>query len=126
MEFTCRATQDRTYPIILEWNAVDRIAEIFQNHKISGSYFVISDKGVFPKHGKRLLKALRSDEIHTFLITPGEASKSLQNWNRIQNFFLQHGADRRSIVIAFGGGVVGDLAGFAASTYMRGLDFIQI
>ncbi|HSP05952.1 MAG TPA: 3-dehydroquinate synthase [Acidobacteriota bacterium] len=126
MEFTCRAIQERTYQILLEWNAIDRISEILAIRKITGPFFVISDRNVFRRHGKRLLKALGSSEVHTHLVSPGEPSKSLQNWNRIQNFFLQNGADRRSVVLAFGGGVVGDLAGFSASTYMRGLDLIQI
>lgn len=126
MEFTCRSYQDRSYQVLLEWNGIDRAPEIFRARKITGPFFVISDKQVFKKQGKRLLSALKGFEVHTHLVTPGEMSKSLQNWNRIQNFFLEHGADRRSTVIAFGGGVVGDLAGFCASTFMRGLDFIQI
>lgn len=126
MEFTCKAQQDRSYQIILDWNVVDRIPEIFATHKIAGPYFVISDRNVFRHQGRRLLSALKGADVHTHLVAPGEPSKSLQNWNKIQNFFLQNGADRRSTVIAFGGGVVGDLAGFSASTYMRGLDFIQI
>lgn len=126
MEFTCKATQDRSYGIYLEWNLLGRAHEILHSHKIAGPYFVVSDQGVFRHQGKRLLHALKGAEVHTFLVQPGETSKSLQNWMKIQNFLLQHGADRRSVLIAFGGGVVGDLTGFAASTYMRGLDFIQI
>jgi 3-dehydroquinate synthase len=60
------------------------------------------------------------------IVKPGETSKSLLNWKRIQDFLVNKGADRKSTVIAFGGGVVGDLAGFAASTYMRGLGFVQV
>ena len=126
MELTCKSQQDRAYQIILDWNAVDRIPQIFAARKITGPYFVISDRNVFRHHGKRLLKTLNGSEVHTHLVAPGEASKSLQNWSRLQDFFLERGADRRSVVIAFGGGVVGDLAGFSASTFMRGLDLIQI
>lgn len=126
MELTCRSAQDRSYQVILEWNAVDRLLEIFHARKITGPFFVISDRQVFKHQGKRLLAALRGADVNIHLVSPGEPSKSLQNWNRIQNWFLEKGADRRAVVIAFGGGVVGDLAGFSASTFMRGLDLIQV
>jgi 3-dehydroquinate synthase len=126
MEFTCRAFQDRTYKIILEWNLIDRAGTILKDHHIQGPLYVISDTNVFKKHGKRLLKGLNHFETHHILVRPGEPSKNLSNWKKIQDFLLKKGADRRSAVIAFGGGVIGDLAGFSASTFMRGLDFIQI
>lgn len=60
------------------------------------------------------------------MIPSGEASKSFQNYYEIQSFALEKGLDRKSLVIALGGGVVGDLAGFVAATYMRGIPFIQV
>jgi 3-dehydroquinate synthase len=126
MEFTCKALEDRTYRILLDWNLVDQLERIFSEHKLTGPFFIISDRKVFRLHGKRLLRSLKSFPTHSFLVPPGEPSKSLENWHKIQDFLLKNGADRRSTVIAFGGGVVGDLAGFSASTFMRGLDFVQI
>jgi 3-dehydroquinate synthase len=126
MEFTCRSFHEQNYKIFLDWNVIDRASEIFLSHGLGGLLFVITDTNVYRKHGKRLLKALRPNQTHTLIVKPGETSKSLTNWKRIQDFLLSKGADRKSTVIAFGGGVIGDLAGFSASTFMRGLNFVQI
>ena len=126
MEFTCKSLQNRSYRIYLDWDAVEHIEQIFQTHQLTGTVFIISDDTVFRLHGKRLLKLLKNREVHHLLVKPGEPSKNLKNWERIQDWFMDKGADRRSVVIALGGGVVGDLAGFSASTYMRGLPFVQI
>ncbi|HJZ10605.1 MAG TPA: 3-dehydroquinate synthase family protein, partial [Acidobacteriota bacterium] len=126
MEFTCKSFQDRTYSIYLDWNLLQQAGAILQKHRVLGSLYIISDTNVFRHHGRNLLKALAGYTTHSFTVPPGEGSKSLTNWRRIQDFLSLHGANRRSAVIAFGGGVIGDLAGFAASTFMRGLDFIQI
>ena len=126
MEFTCRSFHEQNYTIYLESNIIDRSSEILQKHGLTGPYFVISDTNVFKNHGKRLLKGLRPNQTHTLIVKPGETSKSLTNWKKIQDFLLRKGANRKSTVIAFGGGVIGDLAGFSASTFMRGLNFVQI
>lgn len=126
MKFTCKSFQDRTYTVLLEWNAIDQLGTIFRESGIAGNIYIISDRNVFARHGKRIRRALNGFQVYTYLAPPGETSKSLVQWRRIQDFFLKNGADRRSTVIAFGGGVIGDLAGFSSSTYMRGLDFVQI
>jgi 3-dehydroquinate synthase len=125
MNLTCKSIQNRSYDIVIEWNAVDRIAQL-TNAERASKFYVISDANVFALHRERLLKALKDSSTFHFIVPPGESSKSLNNWKRIQDFLMVNGADRRSTVIAFGGGVVGDLAGFSASTFMRGLRFIQI
>lgn len=126
MRLTCKSLTDRSYEIVIDWNLLDRLPEIVPGVKPDSRFYIISDKNVFRFHGERLLRVLSDYRTSHFLVSPGEPSKSLTNWRHIQNFLLENGADRRSIVIAFGGGVVGDLTGFAASTFMRGLPFIQI
>ena len=126
MEFTCKSTTDRTYKIYFDWGLLNRLRSILDQENIFGPFYVISDQNVFRHQGRRLEEALRGAPFHHFLVPAGEPSKDLKYWKRIQDFLLKKGADRRSAVIAFGGGVIGDLAGFAASTYMRGLDLIQI
>lgn len=126
MELICRAIQNRSYRIYLDWDILDHLETVLAKHHLAGPFFIISDTNVFRLHGKRLLSALHKAQTHQLIVRPGEASKSLPNWKRIQDFLLQDGADRHSVVIAFGGGVIGDLAGFSASTFMRGLPFIQI
>lgn len=126
MEFPCKSLTDRSYKIVLDWGLLDTVSDILHSHQLDGPFFIISDDKVFSLHGKRLLRTLSAADTFHLLIRPGEASKNLANWKRIQDFLLNKGADRRSVVIAFGGGVIGDLTGFAASTFMRGLDLIQI
>lgn len=126
MKFTCQSTQDRTYHVFVDWGVLGRLPEIFREFNLGDNLYIISDSNVFSAQGKTLLRSLKGYRTKQFLVPPGETSKSLTQWRRIQDFLLNNGADRRSVVIAFGGGVVGDLAGFSASTFMRGLDFIQI
>jgi 3-dehydroquinate synthase len=126
MEIGCKSVQDRSYRIFLEWDLLRHARSLLEANEIRGAVFVVSDKNVFRLHGKTLRAALRDHTVHVWLAQPGESSKSLNSWRRIHAFLLNNGADRKSTVIAFGGGVIGDLAGFAASTYMRGLDFLNI
>lgn len=65
-------------------------------------------------------------EFHVFVMPAGESCKSFDNYNATQTFLLEKKCTRKSLVIAFGGGAVGDLAGFVAATYMRGIPFIQV
>ncbi len=123
---TCKSFYDRSYPIVFDWNLIDHVQELCTRYHLRPPFYIISDKTVWKHHGERLLKAITPHPAFSLLVRPGETSKSLSNWRKVQEFLLQNGADRRSTVIAFGGGVVGDLAGFSASTYMRGLNFIQI
>ena len=90
---------------------------------------VVSSPRVMELHGDRLLKALaeaKTTPRATILLRDGEAAKTAREWQRASGLMARAGLDRRALVIAFGGGSVGDAAGFAASTYARGLSFIQI
>jgi 3-dehydroquinate synthase len=94
---------------------------------LAGSAFVVSDDAVGGIFGDRALASLRSAgfdaHLHTF--PAGEASKTLETVRGIYDWLLEHRAERRSPVVALGGGVVGDVAGFAAATYLRGVPFVQ-
>ena len=82
--------------------------------------FVITDRNVFDLYSDRLRTP------HVFVVEPGEASKSIEIYATIQSWLLASGADRKSSVVALGGGVVGDLAGFVAATYQRGVRLVQV
>jgi 3-dehydroquinate synthase len=86
------------------------------------------DETVADLHGPRLIGALGAAEVtpHAILVAPGEGAKSFAGLERLSDALLDLELDRGDIVIAFGGGVVGDLAGFAAAIYKRGIDFVQI
>lgn len=89
---------------------------------------VVADAGVQALHGPRLTEALAAGGLKVDVITvpPGEASKSFEGLAILSDQLLALGLDRGDLVVAFGGGVVGDLAGFAAAIYKRGIDFVQI
>ena len=89
---------------------------------------IVSNTTVGPRYGATLREALagrfpRVSEVH---LPDGEAFKDWQTLNLIFDHLLQHGADRRTLLVALGGGVVGDMTGFAAACYMRGIDCVQV
>jgi len=91
-----------------------------------GRAFVITDAIVDRLHGDALRRGLGGLEPQTIAVPVGERQKSLRRAAALWDELLQRGADRRSIIVAFGGGVIGDLAGFVAATYMRGLPYVQV
>ncbi len=93
-----------------------------------GRTVIISDETVAALHGPALTASLAAAGVHseTIAVPPGEASKSFTELERLMDRLLMTGLDRRDVVVALGGGVVGDLAGLAAALYMRGIDFVQV
>ncbi|MGD0921345.1 MAG: 3-dehydroquinate synthase [Terriglobia bacterium] len=90
------------------------------------STFILTEQGLWQRWGKAFCRDSGLRNPRTVWVPEGEASKSLRMVERIASQLLALGADRRSLLVAFGGGVVGDLGGFVASTYMRGIDYIQV
>lgn len=88
--------------------------------------FVISDDHVAPLYLDQIKNILGALYVGAYVIPAGEASKSLQQAETVMGEMIRVGLDRKSLVLALGGGVVGDLAGFVAATYMRGVDFLQV
>ena len=84
---------------------------------------LITDQNVAGLYLKEVQKIIPGE---SFIIPPGEENKNLDTISRIYEFFLRTHMDRRSVAIALGGGVVGDMTGFAAATFMRGISFVQI
>jgi 3-dehydroquinate synthase len=87
---------------------------------------LVTDTTVAPLHAAPLAARLGVDGRDVFAIAPGEASKTRDSWARLTDAMLDRGFGRDSVVVAVGGGVVGDLAGFVAATYMRGVPVIQV
>jgi len=90
------------------------------------STFVLTERGLWHRWGKSFCDASGLKNPRRVWVPEGEASKSLKMVERVASALLEGGADRRSLLVAFGGGVVGDLGGFVASTYMRGIDYVQV
>ncbi|MGL5694972.1 MAG: 3-dehydroquinate synthase [Peptostreptococcaceae bacterium] len=87
---------------------------------------IISDSNVYENQGHKFVENITSNIVYEYIVPPGEDAKSLESYERIVEYCVKMGLSRKSVIIALGGGVVGDLAGFIASTYMRGIDVIQV
>lgn len=120
-------TASKTYPLFLGHQILDKLPEVIGSVKPDVSkVFIITDEEVDRLYGDALASVLRDLSPVKYVIPSGEHAKSFDYFYQCQTFALEHQLDRRSLILAFGGGVVGDLAGFVAATYMRGISFIQI
>ncbi len=90
------------------------------------SIMIITDDVIESLYLKDLKNTLKDQKVFTYVLPNGEAEKSIDNYYKIQTKAIENGLDRNSLLIALGGGVVGDITGFVAATYMRGIDFIQV
>lgn len=118
----------RSYTVHVENNSLDSVGYLTGRLRLSGKAAVISDSNVYPLYGDKVIQSLEdagyATSLHVF--EAGEASKNLGTVEQIVNEMVAEGHDRSSFVVALGGGVVGDMAGFIASIYYRGIPFIQI
>ena len=125
MELTVNLGEN-SYPIYIKSgilaNAETFVAQVFHGKRI----MIISDDHVFPIYGQKLVKALPSYECRSLILPHGELTKSFQSLPRIYAALLENNITRSDLVIALGGGVIGDLAGFAAASYLRGVNLVQI
>ena len=110
-----------SYDITLERGAIKKAAEIF---RIKGKVLVVTDSGVPGVYSQTVASQFEESFIFTF--PEGEKSKSFDTYKQICEKLLEYSFTRKDAVIAVGGGVTGDMAGFAAATYMRGIDFYNI
>lgn len=117
-------TPQRAYDAIVERGCVSRVAEFIPAR--AGMVFVVTTADVWGLHGERLKRALGT-RPHCVLFFPGgEPNKRLTQVEALADQMVEAGGDRSSIVIAFGGGIVGDLGGFLAAIFMRGIPVIQV
>ncbi len=115
----------RSYPIVIGRSLLDGKFNLAE-HVQGGDCLVVSNETVAPLYLDRLLPNLRGRNVTSISIPDGEAFKTLQAVRMILDALVDSGANRDTTVIALGGGVVGDIAGFAAACYMRGVAFIQV
>lgn len=119
---------ERSYDIEIGQNLLARAGEFIAARRKLSHAVVITDTNVAETHAAAIVASLRNSgaRVDTFTIIPGEARKSLASAEQLWDKLLSAGADRKSIVVAVGGGVIGDLAGFIAATFTRGLSFFQV
>jgi len=87
---------------------------------------IVTDENVFSLYEERMKNIIKGFEYFVFTITPGEESKSIENFVKINQFLVENNFNRGDAIIAFGGGVVGDLGGYVAASYLRGIDFVAV
>ncbi len=119
---------ERSYSILIGVNLISKSGAIFQERGVKGRIMVITNPTVAQWYLEPLLESLRAADYQAeaVLIPDGEEYKSLEQANRIYDELVEGKYDRKSVLVALGGGVIGDLTGFVAATYMRGIRFIQI
>lgn len=117
-----------SYPIYIAREPFSKFAELLSLYGLQASLLLVTDKTVFRHHGTALKDALAAQNCAVeYLILPaGEKSKTMRSADKILTFMLEKQYDRGVCLLAFGGGVVGDLTGFVASVFKRGVSFVQV
>jgi 3-dehydroquinate synthase len=120
-------TPNEHYPVYVGWGALDDLGKRLSQLGLSGRVWLVTDENVRRLYGEQAVGSIRSAglECETYAISPGEASKSLDSAAQVFDWLITQRAERRDTIVALGGGVVGDLAGYAAATYLRGIAFVQ-
>ena len=116
----------RSYPILIEAGLLDRAADHLGKFARGGRLVVVTDEAVAASQLPRLVAALGGIRVDPIVLPPGEATKSWGMLERLTDQLLELGVERSDRIVALGGGVIGDLVGFAASILKRGCSFVQV
>ncbi len=117
-----RAQEEYSYPIFIGENLIENAYEIIKKYTKANKFLVVTNEKVYPLYGEKL-----KNENSEFIVLPdGEEYKTMEYLNKILDKAFEMHLERKDCIIALGGGVTGDIAGFAAATCQRGIDFIQI
>jgi shikimate kinase / 3-dehydroquinate synthase len=120
-------TRTERYPVWVGGGQLERLPERLRMLGLTGRVLLVSDQSVMDAHGGRVAQVLDGAGIagSSYVVPPGEASKSLRVADELYRWLAGLKAERRDVVLALGGGVVGDLAGYVAATYLRGLPLVM-
>ena len=119
---------ERSYDILIQTGLLEKLGDRLKKLGVKGRVGIVTDRHVARHYMRNLLDILKRDDIEAvpIILVPGEQSKTLKTIERILDILARHRFERSSLLLAFGGGVVGDLTGFAAAIYQRGIPFVQI
>lgn len=125
---TIQVSATKCYDVHIGTHLLDGIGTYAAALKKSAKAAIISDSNVWPLYGQTLVKSLQDSGFETvhYTFPAGEASKNGETYLSILNFLAENRLTRSDLLIALGGGVVGDITGFAAATYLRGIAYIQV
>jgi shikimate kinase/3-dehydroquinate synthase len=121
-------TATQTYPVFVGYGLLDKLGDKMREAALSSRANIISDENVFSLYGSRVEGILKNAgfAVNSFEVPPGEETKSMDYAIRIYDFLVEHQSERDDIIIALGGGMVGDLAGFVAATFLRGVPWVPV
>jgi 3-dehydroquinate synthase len=121
-------TESRRYPVVVGPGVLASLPEELARLGLSGRLFLVTDSNVRDLYGRTVESLLRDAGRDTvaFALTAGEESKTLEQAEALYDWLLSLRVERRDVILALGGGVVGDLAGFVAATILRGIAFVQL
>jgi len=120
--------ENKSYKIIIKPGVFEEIAQDLKDNEYGKKYCIITDTKVKKLYGTKLQKSLSGKKIKSSIIAfpSGEKNKNLQTYEKILEKMIKEDYKRGDCIIALGGGVVGDIAGFVAATFLRGINFVQI
>jgi len=117
-----KISPEKEYPIFIDFDEIESLEEKIFNHTKANKILLVISEKVNKLYGEKL----KFKNSIKFVLKDGENQKNFKNYQKILNFALKNRLERKDCIVAIGGGVVGDISGFVAATYLRGIDFIQI
>ncbi len=127
VEISLKQEVNNSYDIVIDSGTIGLMASDLKNKPLGNKYAIITDDITKKLYGNKLLSNLKKSGINSVLVSfkAGEQNKNLKTFEFLHDSLLRNGFDRKSCIIALGGGIVGDVAGFAAATFMRGINYVQ-
>ena len=120
-------TTGGNYPVWVGWSILDDIGNRTKEYLSPSCVYIITDESIL-EHARKVQISMEKSGIasHMYIVPPGESSKTLETVQQIYSWLAGRKAERRHLIVAVGGGVIGDMAGFVAATYLRGMPFVQV
>ena len=120
-------TTGGNYPVWVGWGILDDIGQRTKEYLSPSCVYIITDESIL-EHARKVQISMEKSGIasHMYIVPPGESSKTLETVQQIYSWLAGRKAERRHLIVAVGGGVIGDMAGFVAATYLRGMPFVQV
>lgn len=120
------STKEKYYPVVIETSLSDEVSSVLREYVDGKKILVIISARVNKLWGNKIFSRMPQAKIFKYVMKDGEKYKNIRTYQNIMNFIQKCEFTREDCILAIGGGVVGDMAGFVASTFMRGIDLIQI
>ena len=120
-------TTGGNYPVWVGWGILDDIGNRTKEYLSPSCVYIITDESIL-EHARKVQISMEKSGIasHMYIVPPGESSKTLETVQQIYSWLAGRKAERRHLIVAVGGGVIGDMAGFVAASYLRGMPFVQV